>query len=110
VTFLRNTSAGTNAHPLDDAVSSDSGNLYVFNANLDQLAEFSVGRDAHLTAVGTQALPAGSAGVAELISKRPVRGNPLHPAVGREPAGCGDPHPGRQHLARWVIRGSCPHY
>lgn len=64
VIFLRNTSAGTGAHPLDDAVSSDGDNLYVFNANLDQLAEFSVGPDAHLTAVGTQALPAGSAGVA----------------------------------------------
>lgn len=64
VTFLRNTSAGTGAKPLDDAVSSDGSNLYVLDANNNQLAEFSVGPDAHLTAIGTQALPAGSAGVA----------------------------------------------
>ena len=64
VTFLRNTSAGTGSKPLDDAVSSDGQNLYVLDGNQDQLAEFSVGPDAELTAVGTQALPAGSAGVA----------------------------------------------
>ncbi|HSZ43673.1 MAG TPA: hypothetical protein VK817_27215 [Trebonia sp.] len=64
VTFLRNTSAGTGAAPLDDAVSADGHDLYVFNASLDQLAEFSVGHDAQLTPIGTQALPAGSSGIA----------------------------------------------
>lgn len=64
VTFLRDTSAGTGAGPLDNAVSSDGRNLYVFNASQDELAEFSVGHDAQLTAIGTQALPAGSSGVA----------------------------------------------
>jgi len=64
VTFLRNTSAGTGAAPLDNAVSSDGRNLYVFNASLDQLAEFSVGPDATLAPDGTQALPAGSSGIA----------------------------------------------
>jgi 6-phosphogluconolactonase len=62
--FLGNTSAGTGAHPLDDAVSSDGQNVYTLNANLDQLAEFSVGQGGQLTAAGTQALPSGSAGVA----------------------------------------------
>jgi 6-phosphogluconolactonase len=64
VTFLGNTSAGTGAKPLDDAVSSDGSDLYVLDANNDRLAEFSVGPDAQLAAIGTQALPAGSAGVA----------------------------------------------
>jgi 6-phosphogluconolactonase len=64
LTFLRNTSAGTGAGPLDNAVSSDGHNLYVLVGNQDELAEFSVGPDAQLTAAGTQALPAGSAGVA----------------------------------------------
>jgi 6-phosphogluconolactonase len=64
VTFLRTTSAGTGAAPLDNAVSSDGQNLYALVGNQNQLAEFSVGPDAQLTAVGTQALPAGSAGVA----------------------------------------------
>lgn len=64
VTFLGNTSAGTGAKPLDDAVSSDGRTLYALDANNKQLAEFSVGTNAQLTAVGTQALPAGSAGVA----------------------------------------------
>ncbi len=64
VTFVGNTSVGSSAKPLDDAVSSDGRDLYVFNAAQDQLAEFSVGPDAQLTAAGTQALPAGSAGVA----------------------------------------------
>jgi 6-phosphogluconolactonase len=64
LTFLGNTSAGTGAGPLDNAVSSDGHNLYVLIGNQDQLAEFSVGPDGQLTPVGTQALPAGSAGVA----------------------------------------------
>jgi 6-phosphogluconolactonase len=64
VTFVRNTSAGTGAVPLDNAVSSDGHALYVLNRSADELAEFSVGPDAQLTAVGTQALPAGAAGVA----------------------------------------------
>ena len=64
VTFLRNTSAGSGAKPLDDAVSSDGSALYALDANNNQLAEFSVGTNAQLTAIGTQALPAGSAGVA----------------------------------------------
>ena len=64
LTFLGNTSAGTGAVPLDNAVSSDGRGLYVLIRNLDELAEFSVGPDAQLTAVGTQAVPAGSAGVA----------------------------------------------
>lgn len=64
LSFLRNTSVGTGAGPLDDAVSSDGHNVYALNGNQDQLAEFRVGPDAQLTAVGTQALPAGSAGVA----------------------------------------------
>jgi 6-phosphogluconolactonase len=64
LTFLRNTSAGTGAVPLDNAVSSDGHALYVLNRAGDDLLEFSVGRDAQLTAVGTQALPAGAAGVA----------------------------------------------
>jgi 6-phosphogluconolactonase len=62
--FLRNTSAGTGAAPLDNAASSDGRNLYAVIGNQDQLAEFSIGADAKLTAIGTQALPAGSAGVA----------------------------------------------
>ncbi|HEX6521104.1 MAG TPA: beta-propeller fold lactonase family protein [Streptosporangiaceae bacterium] len=64
VTFLGNTSAGTGAKPLDNAVSSDGRDLYVLDSNNHQLAEFSVGANAQLTTVGTQALPAGSAGVA----------------------------------------------
>ncbi|MGH3169942.1 MAG: hypothetical protein ACRDN0_29180 [Trebonia sp.] len=64
VRFLRNTSAGNGAAPLDDAVSADGRNLYVFNASLNQLAEFSVGQNAQLTATGTQSLPAGSSGPA----------------------------------------------
>lgn len=64
VTFLANTSAGTGAGPLDDAASSDGHNLYVLNASLNQLAVFGIGHNAQLTAVGTQALPAGSAGIA----------------------------------------------
>lgn len=64
LTFLRNTSAGTGAGPLDDAVSSDGHNLYVLIGNQDKLAEFGVSPGAQLTAAGTQALPAGSAGVA----------------------------------------------
>ena len=64
LTFLRNTSAGSGAGPLDNAVSSDGHNLYALIGNQDKLAEFSIGPDAQLTAVGTQALPAGSAGLA----------------------------------------------
>jgi Lactonase, 7-bladed beta-propeller len=48
----------------DNAVSSDGRALYVLNRSADELAEFSVGADTHLTAVGTQAVPAGPAGVA----------------------------------------------
>ena len=64
LTFLQNTSAGTGAVPLDNAVSSDGRALYVLNRSADELAEFSVGPDAQLTPVGTRALPTGSAGVA----------------------------------------------
>jgi 6-phosphogluconolactonase len=64
LTFLRNTSAGIGAVPLDNAVSSDGRDLYVLNRAQDELAEFSIGQDAQLTAIGTQALSAGSAGVA----------------------------------------------
>jgi 6-phosphogluconolactonase len=64
LTFLRNTSVGTGAVPLDNAVTSDGRDLYVLNRGDSALAEFSVGRDAQLTAVGTQALPTGAAGVA----------------------------------------------
>lgn len=64
VTFVGNTSAGTGAKPLDNAISSDSRNLYVVDASNHQLAEFSVGANAQLTAIGTQSLPAGTAGVA----------------------------------------------
>jgi 6-phosphogluconolactonase len=64
LTFLRNTSAGTGAVPLDNAVSSDGHGLYVLDRGNGELAEFSVGPGAQLTAVGTQALPAGAAGVA----------------------------------------------
>jgi hypothetical protein len=64
VTFLGNTSAGTGAGPLDNAASSDGKNLYALIGNQDQVAEFSIGPDAQLTAVGTQAGPAGSAGLA----------------------------------------------
>jgi 6-phosphogluconolactonase len=64
LTFLGNTSAGTGAAPLDNAVSSDGRNLHALIGNQDQLAEFSVGPQGRLSAVGTQALPAGSAGVA----------------------------------------------
>ena len=60
LTFLQNTSAGTGAVPLDNAVSSDGRALYVLlNRSADELAEFSVGPDAQLTPVGTQALPTG---------------------------------------------------
>lgn len=52
------------AVPLDNAVTSDGRDLYVLNRGGSDLVEFSVGRDAQLTAVGTQALPAGDAGVA----------------------------------------------
>jgi 6-phosphogluconolactonase len=64
LTFLRNTSVGTGAAPLDNAVSSDGDALYVLNRAGSDLVEFSVGRDAQLTAIGTQALPSGAAGVA----------------------------------------------
>jgi len=64
VTFVGNTSAGTGVKPLDNAVSSDGQNLYLVNGNQSQLVEFSVGPNAQLTPVGTQALPAGSEGVA----------------------------------------------
>jgi 6-phosphogluconolactonase len=64
LTFLRNTSVGTGAAPLDNAVTSDGRDLYVLNRSDSALAEFSVGRDAQLTAVGAQALPTGAAGVA----------------------------------------------
>ena len=64
VTFVGNTSAGSGVKPLDDAVSSDRQNLYLVDGNQSQLVEFSVGPDAQLTAVGTEALPAGSEGVA----------------------------------------------
>jgi 6-phosphogluconolactonase len=64
VTFVGNTSAGTGAAPLDNAVSSDGQNLYAVVGNQNHLAEFSIGPDAQLTLVGTQALPAGSEGVA----------------------------------------------
>ncbi len=64
LTFLRDTSAGMGAVPLDNAVSPVGHGLYVLNRSADELAEFSVGPDAQLTPVGTQALPAGSAGVA----------------------------------------------
>jgi 6-phosphogluconolactonase len=62
--FLGNTSAGSGAHPLDSAVSSDGHDLYVLDGNLNQISVFAVGQDAQLTAVGAQAVPAGSAGVA----------------------------------------------
>jgi 6-phosphogluconolactonase len=64
LTFLGNTSAGTGAGPLDNAVSSDGQQLYVLIGNQDELAEFNVGPDGQLTDAATQALPAGSAGVA----------------------------------------------
>jgi 6-phosphogluconolactonase len=64
VTFLSNTSAGTGAGPLDNAASSDGQNLYAVIGNQDQLDEFSIGPNSQLTLVGTQALPAGSEGVA----------------------------------------------
>jgi 6-phosphogluconolactonase len=64
LTFLRNTSVGTGAAPLDNAVSSDGHALYVLNRAGSDLVEFSVGRDAQLTAIGTQAVPSGAAGVA----------------------------------------------
>ena len=62
--FLGNTSAGNGAHPLDSAVSSDGQDLYVLDGNLNQISVFAIGQDAQLTAVGAQAVPAGSAGVA----------------------------------------------
>jgi 6-phosphogluconolactonase len=61
LTFLGNTSAGTGAAPLDDAVSSYGRYLYAVIGNQGQLAEFSVGPDAQLTPVETQALPADQA-------------------------------------------------
>jgi 6-phosphogluconolactonase len=64
VTFVGNTSAGTEVKPLDNAVSSDGQNLYLVNGITSELVEFSIGPDAQLTAIGTQALPAGSEGVA----------------------------------------------
>jgi 6-phosphogluconolactonase len=66
LTFLRNTSAGAGSTPLDNSLSSDGQNLYAFVtvSGQDELAEFSVGPNAQLTAVGTQDLPAGSDGVA----------------------------------------------
>jgi len=64
LTFLSNTSAGTGAGPLDNSVSSDGRNLYTVIGNQDQIAEFSIGPDGQLTAIGTQALPAGSEGIA----------------------------------------------
>ncbi len=60
--FLRNASAGTGAAPLDNAISADGHDLSVLIGNQDELAGFSVGPDARLTAAGTQALPGGSAG------------------------------------------------
>jgi 6-phosphogluconolactonase len=64
LSFVRDTSAGTGAAPLDNAASSDGRNLYAVIGNQDQMAEFSVGPDAQLSAIGTQALPAGSEGIA----------------------------------------------
>ena len=62
--FLGNTSAGSGAHPLDSAVSSNGQDLYVLDGNLDQISVFAIGQDAQLSAVGTQAVPVGSAGIA----------------------------------------------
>jgi hypothetical protein len=45
-------------------VSSDGRDLYVLDGNLNQVSVFAIGQDAQLTAVGAQAVPAGSAGVA----------------------------------------------
>jgi 6-phosphogluconolactonase len=63
LTFLGNTPTG-NGGPLDNAASSDGRNLYAVIGSAHELDEFSVGPNAQLTAVGTQALPSGSAGVA----------------------------------------------
>jgi len=64
VTFLRNTGVATGATPVDEALSSDGRNLYVLNGNQDELTEFSAGSGARLTAIGTQALPTQSLGLA----------------------------------------------
>jgi 6-phosphogluconolactonase len=62
--FLGNASAGAGAHPLDSAVSPDGKDLYVLDGNLDRISVFAIGRDAQLSPIGTQAVPAGSAGIA----------------------------------------------
>jgi 6-phosphogluconolactonase len=66
VTLTGNTSPGTGVTPLDNSVPSDGQNLYVFEAvsGSDRLGEFTIGANGALTLVGTQALPAGSEGVA----------------------------------------------
>jgi len=66
VTLTGNTSPGAGVTPLDNSVSSDGQNLYVFEAvaGSDRLGEFRAGANGTLTPVGTQALPAGSEGVA----------------------------------------------
>jgi 6-phosphogluconolactonase len=62
--FLGNTSAGSGAHPLDSAVSSDGQNLYVLDGNLDQISVFAIGRDAQLAPISALPVPVGSAGIA----------------------------------------------
>jgi 6-phosphogluconolactonase len=65
VTFLRNTSIGeANPNATDEAVSSDGLNLYVIDANQNELHEFKIGHDGQLTAIGAQSVPAGSLGAA----------------------------------------------
>jgi len=66
VTLTGNTSPGTGVTPLDNSVSSDGQNLYVFErlSGSDQLGEFSIGADGALTSIGTQAVPIGSEGIA----------------------------------------------
>lgn len=62
--FVRNTSAGTGAKPLDIAVSSDGRDLYVLDGT-NQIASFSIGAGAPIKPAGRlQPLPAGSAGIA----------------------------------------------
>ena len=86
--FLRNASAGTGAAPLDNAISADGHDLSVLIGNQDELAGFSVGPDARLTAAGTQALPGGSAGARRLtlraaLTRRQLRTGQAKPRQGR---------------------------
>ena len=66
VTLTGNTNAGTGVTVLDNSVSSDGQNLYVFErlSSSNQLGEFSIGANGNLTSIGAVTVPTGSEGIA----------------------------------------------